>query len=54
MFNQLSGINANIYHARERFEMAGLGTESALLSSAGIGEFNFNHDFFNVNRQIRT
>jgi SP family arabinose:H+ symporter-like MFS transporter len=40
MFNQLSGINAIIYYAPRVFEMAGLGTESALLSSAGIGLVN--------------
>lgn len=40
MFNQLSGINAIIYYAPRVFEMAGLGKESALLSSAGIGLVN--------------
>jgi sugar porter (SP) family MFS transporter len=40
MFNQLSGINAILYYAPRVFEMAGLGTESALLSSAGIGVAN--------------
>lgn len=41
VFNQVSGINAIIYYAPRIFEMAGLGTESALLSSAGIGLVNF-------------
>ncbi len=40
-FNQLSGINAIIYYAPRIFEMTGLGTSSALLSSAGIGLVNF-------------
>ncbi len=39
-FNQLSGINAVIYYAPRIFEMTGLGKESALLSTAGIGVFN--------------
>jgi sugar porter (SP) family MFS transporter len=39
-FNQVSGINAIIYYAPRIFEMAGLGTESALLSTAGIGLVN--------------
>ncbi len=41
IFNQVSGINAIIYYAPRIFEMAGLGTSSALLSSAGIGLINF-------------
>lgn len=40
LFNQASGINAIIYYAPRIFEMAGLGKESALLSSAGIGLIN--------------
>lgn len=40
IFNQVSGINAIIYYAPRIFEMAGLGKESALLSSAGIGFIN--------------
>jgi sugar porter (SP) family MFS transporter len=40
-FNQLSGINAIIYFAPRVFEMAGLGKDSAFLSTAGIGIVNF-------------
>lgn len=40
LFNQLSGINAIIYYAPRIFEMTGLGKDSALLSSAGIGLIN--------------
>ena len=39
-FNQLSGINAIIYFAPDIFKMTGLGQESALLSTAGIGVVN--------------
>lgn len=39
-FNQLSGINAIIYYAPRIFEMTGLGTSTALLSTAGIGLVN--------------
>jgi sugar porter (SP) family MFS transporter len=39
-FNQASGINAIIYYAPRIFEMTGLGKESALISTAGIGVFN--------------
>jgi len=39
-FNQLSGINAVIYFAPRIFEMTGLGKETALLSTAGIGVIN--------------
>ncbi|GAA4467979.1 sugar porter family MFS transporter [Nibrella saemangeumensis] len=41
VFNQVSGINAIIYYAPRIFEMTGLGTSSALLSSAGVGLINF-------------
>ena len=41
LFNQMSGINAIIYYAPRIFAMTGLGTSSALLSSAGIGLVNF-------------
>ena len=40
MFNQLSGINAFLYYAPRIFEEAGLGEETALLSSIGIGVTN--------------
>jgi len=40
-FNQASGIDAIIYFAPRIFGMAGLGQESALLSSAGLGLTNF-------------
>jgi sugar porter (SP) family MFS transporter len=40
VFNQVSGINAIIYFAPRIFEMGGIGKESALLSSAGIGLMN--------------
>lgn len=39
-FNQLSGINAIIYFAPRVFEMAGISSESALLSTVGIGVVN--------------
>jgi sugar porter (SP) family MFS transporter len=39
-FNQLSGINFIIYFAPRVFELAGLDSGSALLSSAGIGLVN--------------
>jgi MFS transporter, SP family, arabinose:H+ symporter len=39
-FNQVSGINAIIYYAPRIFEMAGLGKDAALLSTAGIGLVN--------------
>ena len=41
IFNQVSGINAIIYYAPRVFEMAGLGAQSSLLSSVGIGLVNF-------------
>ncbi|ARV14806.1 sugar porter family MFS transporter [Polaribacter sp. SA4-12] len=40
MFNQLSGINALLYYAPRIFEEAGLGENTALLSSIGIGVTN--------------
>lgn len=39
-FNQLSGINAFLYYAPRIFEAAGLGENTALLSSIGIGLAN--------------
>ena len=39
-FNQLSGINAIIYFAPRVFEMAGISTENALISTIGIGLVN--------------
>lgn len=41
VFNQVSGINAIIYYAPRIFEMTGLGRQSSLLSSVGIGFVNF-------------
>lgn len=40
VFNQVSGINAIIYFAPRIFDMAGIGKNAALLSSAGIGLIN--------------
>lgn len=48
-FNQVSGINAIIYFAPRIFGMTGLGTDSALLSSAGIGLVNFVFTLLGVN-----
>src|SRR6056297_2599865 len=39
-FNQVSGINAIIYFAPRIFELTGLGAETALLSTVGIGITN--------------
>ncbi len=39
-FNQFSGINAFLYYAPRIFETAGLGANTALLSSIGIGVTN--------------
>jgi sugar porter (SP) family MFS transporter len=41
VFNQVSGINAIIYYAPRIFEMTGLGRNSSLLSTVGIGVVNF-------------
>ena len=40
MFNQLSGINALMYYAPQIFEMAGAGTDAALLQSVAVGGTN--------------
>jgi MFS transporter, SP family, arabinose:H+ symporter len=40
VFNQVSGINAIIYFAPRIFEMAGIPTEDALISTIGIGLIN--------------
>ncbi len=39
-FNQFSGINAILYYSPRIFEEAGLGSNAALLNSAGIGLIN--------------
>jgi SP family arabinose:H+ symporter-like MFS transporter len=39
-FNQLSGINAVLYYAPRIFQMTGLGSQTALLQSVGIGITN--------------
>jgi MFS transporter, SP family, arabinose:H+ symporter len=49
VFNQVSGINAIIYYAPRIFEMTGLGTNSALLSTAGLGLVNFIFTLLAVN-----
>jgi sugar porter (SP) family MFS transporter len=41
IFNQVSGINAIIYYSPRIFEMTGLGINSSLLSTAGLGLVNF-------------
>lgn len=40
LFNQLSGINAVIYYAPRIFGMTGLGEDSSLLASVGVGAVN--------------
>ena len=47
-FNQLSGVNAICYFAVRIFEMAGLGRNSAFLSSFGLGILNFVSTFTGV------
>jgi sugar porter (SP) family MFS transporter len=47
-FNQVSGINAIIYFAPRVFEMAGISTENALISTIGIGVTNLIATFFGL------
>ncbi len=47
-FNQVSGINAIIYFAPRIFEMAGISTENALISTVGIGLVNLFATFFGL------
>jgi sugar porter (SP) family MFS transporter len=47
-FNQVSGINAIIYFAPRVFEMAGISTEDALISTIGIGVVNLIGTFFGL------
>jgi MFS transporter, SP family, arabinose:H+ symporter len=49
VFNQVSGINAIIYYAPRIFEMAGLGAQSSLLSTLGIGLVNFTFTLLALN-----
>lgn len=49
VFNQVSGINAIIYYAPRIFEMTGLGSDSAFLSSIGLGLINFGFTLLAVN-----
>lgn len=47
-FNQMSGINAFLYYAPRIFEIAGLGSSTALMSSIGIGVTNMIFTLFGV------
>jgi sugar porter (SP) family MFS transporter len=47
-FNQLSGVNAILYYAPRIFEMTGLGTQTALLQSIGIGITNLIFTFIGL------
>jgi len=49
VFNQVSGINAIIYYAPRVFEMAGLGAQSSLLSTVGVGLVNFAFTLIAIN-----
>jgi MFS transporter, SP family, arabinose:H+ symporter len=47
-FNQVSGINAIIYYAPRIFEMTGMGSNAAFLSTAGTGLVNFIFTFIAI------
>jgi sugar porter (SP) family MFS transporter len=47
-FNQVSGINAIIYYAPRIFEMTGMGSSAAFLSTAGTGLVNFIFTFIAI------
>jgi sugar porter (SP) family MFS transporter len=49
IFNQVSGINAIIYYSPRIFEMTGLGRNSSLLSTVGIGVINFTFTLLALN-----
>jgi sugar porter (SP) family MFS transporter len=49
VFNQVSGINAIIYYSPRILEMTGLGTNSSLLSTAGLGIVNFTFTLLAMN-----
>ena len=49
VFNQVSGINAIIYYSPRLFEMTGLGRNSSLLSTVGIGVINFSFTLLAMN-----
>lgn len=49
VFNQVSGINAIIYYSPRIFEMTGLGSNSSLLSTAGLGLINFSFTLLAMN-----
>lgn len=48
-FNQFSGINAFLYYAPRIFEAGGLGENTALLSSVGIGFINLIFTLLGIN-----